>query len=152
MWTLAYPFAFKVGISRDPRSRRRQIERELQGSAFVSAKVNLLLSVPSLFKERHEQKLHKWLEPCRAKVPEHSGHTEWFYSFVPNAALGALLYILSPDGFRYDKFVLFALFAFAPFPVGAIVALLVLSIIEVAALIASIVFFIFIISLMFGIL
>lgn len=152
MWTLAYPFAFKVGISRDPKARRAQIEAELKANAFVNAPVKLLLSVPSIFREQHEARLHRWLEPCRAKIVKHSGHTEWFYSFIPNALLGALLYILSPDGFRYDKFVLFALFAFAPFPVGAIVALLVLSIIEVAALIASIVFFIFIISLMFGIL
>lgn len=152
MWTVAYPFAFKVGISRDPKARRAQIEADLHANSFVRAPVKLLLSVPSLFREQHEAMLHRWLEPCRARVARHSGHTEWFLSFVPNAILGALLYIIAPAGFNYDKFALFALFAFAPFPFGAIVALLLLSIVEVAALIASIVFFVFIVALMFNLL
>lgn len=142
MWTLAHPFAFKVGISRNPKARRAQIEAELRNKSFINARVHLLLYVPSLFRERHEARLHEWLKPFRAKIVQHAGHTEWFYSFAPNLALGALLYIMSPDGFSYSKFVLFALFAFAPFPVGAIVALLLLSIIEVTLIVTTIVAFI----------
>lgn len=148
MWTLAHPFAFKVGISRNPKARRAQIEAELRGKMFVNAPVHLLLYVPSLFREQHEAKLHELLQPFRAKIAHHAGHTEWFYSFVPNLALGALLYIISPAGFDYSKLVLFALFAFAPFPVGAIVALLLMSLLEVALIIALLVAFATIATLM----
>lgn len=139
MWTLAHPFAFKVGISRNPKARREQIESELRVNMLINAPVHLLIYVPSLFRERHEARLHDWLKPFRAKMVQHAGHTEWFYSFAPNLVLGALLYIIAPDGFSYGKAVLFSLFAFAPFPVGAIVALLLLSIIEVAIIVATIV-------------
>lgn len=139
IWTPAYPYAFKLGISVNPKLRRAQIEEELHQKMFLKAPVYLLLTVPSLFRERNEALLHRWLNPFRACVVRHSGYTEWFYSFAPNAIIGALLYILSSDGFSYGKLVLFSIIAFAPFPIGAILALIVVSIAEILILTSAIV-------------
>ena len=145
MWAPSYPFYFKVGISANPKLRRAQIEKELHREVLLKAPVYILLSVPSLFRERNEANLHKLLAPFRAKVAKHSGYTEWFCSLVPNTALGCLLYILSPDGFSYSKMALFSMLAFAPFPIGAIAALLLVSLLELLFIALALVFVAFIV-------
>lgn len=130
MWTLAHAFVFKVGISTNPGLRRQQIEAELMPHMIVPCRVHILLAVPSLFRERHEAKMHQWLAPARAKMARHAGHTEWFYSFAPNALAASLLFMLAAlDDGHSGQWWLLALIL-VPFPVGPMIALIILAMIE----------------------
>lgn len=65
---------FKIGIAADVSARRGQVASELG----IPARRMYSLSFIVFFPERVEARLHRWFESARAKMPRHSGHTEWF--------------------------------------------------------------------------
>ena len=65
---------FKIGITSNMKWRLSQVASELG----IPARRMYSLSFIVFFPERVETRLHRWFESARAKMPRHSGHTEWF--------------------------------------------------------------------------
>lgn len=88
-YSFAFPWRFKIGISSDYKSRRKAVEMELTRAMNFPVCVRVALAVPSLFRESHEGRVHRWLTRFSASMPHHAGYTEWFWGWIPNA-FGAL--------------------------------------------------------------
>ena len=133
MWAPGLPYVFKVGISSSPAHRAAQITDELHlDCSLIPSKVYVIVAVPSPFSERHEKFLHRLFSPFRASMRKHAGHTEWFYSFFPNAIAGLVLFALMKfQDFKASGIIIPAL-AVMPYPVGAVIALIVVFLIELA--------------------
>ena len=65
---------FKIGIASDVSARRGQVASQLGIPANRMYSLSFIVFMP----ERVETRLHRWFESARAKMPRHSGHTEWF--------------------------------------------------------------------------
>ncbi len=142
-WTSAFPFACKVGITNTPALRRAAIEAELRPHMILPSKVYFLISVPSFFKKKHEQTIHRWLRRARCSMPKHSGHTEWFWSAPGNLMGFAVWYIITAmSGQKHDlvqSAITAIIVAFFPLPLGVIAAVVLLSIVEIALVVFGIV-------------
>lgn len=70
--------SFKIGITKEVETRRRQIESELAYTCGHAVSVRRALAVPLLTAGWLEKRLHRAFEGLAAKMPRHAGHTEWF--------------------------------------------------------------------------
>lgn len=73
------PGKFKAGISNDVYRRMGEIAEQLAHEMGRDVTINKEMALPMLLPERSEKWIHKTLSAFRAKVPYHSGHTEWFH-------------------------------------------------------------------------
>jgi len=89
-YSFAFPWRFKIGISSDYKARRKGVEMDLTRAMNMPVKVRTALAVPSLFRENHEARVHRWFCKLSASMPHHAGYMEWFWSWIPNA-VGALI-------------------------------------------------------------
>lgn len=74
------PGKFKAGISVNVYRRMGEIAEELALAMGRDVTINKELSLPLLLPNSSEAWIHARLRAFRAKVPYHSGHTEWFHS------------------------------------------------------------------------
>jgi hypothetical protein len=133
MWAPGLPYVFKVGISSSPALRAAQITDELNlDCALITSKVYVVVAIPSPFSERHEKFLHRLFSPFRASMRKHAGHTEWFYTFFPNAIAGLALFALMEFNSVKTSGIIIPALAIMPYPVGAVIALIVVFLIELA--------------------
>ena len=118
-YTYSALYRFKCGISNNVERRRVEVEQALSSAMNRQVKVRLALSVPSLFSEAQETKIHRWLDRIRDKgMVWHSGHSEWFWFLNPITAV-CLYLILKHYGANVTPCHI-ALFAIMPvFPADA---------------------------------
>ena len=108
---------FKIGIAGDVAARRGQIASELG----IPARRLWHLSFPVFFPEKMEARLHRWFSGLRAKMPRHSGHTEWF--LVRNYA--AMCVFLWSTDMQGDTLPIAAIVVlFVPLPLDGFLAVL----------------------------
>lgn len=138
-YCFAFPWRFKIGISRDYRARRKAVEVDLSRAMNMPVRVRTALAVPSLFRESQEARMHRWLDTFSASMPQHTGYSEWFWGWMPNA-IGALIFA---GAWAYNGGTVnpWAVVAAALFPVPVVPALMLagLLVIEVAVICGGII-------------
>lgn len=70
-----YPLRYKIGISKNPKLRREQIDQSMRGSVRIETTVKVF------FPYFWEQLLHSILFLFNARM-HGSGKTEWFWLFL----------------------------------------------------------------------
>ena len=118
-YTYSALYRFKCGISNNVERRRVEVEQALTSAMNRKVRVRVALSIPSLFSEAQEAKIHRWLDRIRDKgMVWHSGHSEWFWFLNPISAV-CLYLILKHYGANVTPCHI-ALFAILPvFPADA---------------------------------
>jgi len=115
LFSFSLPWCCKIGIAKDVKARKAQIQRELCGAMNRDVKIRHMLFLPAMFSESSEAKLHSAFRRLnRRGMPNHAGYSEWFWSF--NIVSGLLLYFI---GGKFGLNVVpahIALVALAPVP------------------------------------
>lgn len=122
---------FKIGIAGDVAARRGQIASELG----IPARRLWHLSFPVFFPEKMEARLHRWFSGLRAKMPRHSGHTEWF---LARNYVTMCLFLWSTD-LHGDSLPIAAIAVlFAPVPLDGFLAVLAVVAFQAAVVLGAV--------------
>lgn len=134
---------FKIGITDHVPTRIRQIESELSYSTGRSVKVRKAVAMPLIFASLVERKLHGVFARIRAKMPRHSGHTEWFSILNYGAAVIylALLAVFNCQ-MTGGRVVIMVVVFFAPLPLDGMVLVVASAVAEYVVFLFSIYCFI----------
>lgn len=128
LYSPAFPFRVKYGISDSPRRRASEVAYELSATKKRQVVVRVALAMPSLFSKAQEGKIHDTFRMFRADMPVHSGGTEWFWwmniiTSIVCAAVGYFVFGIVPT---FPQFATLAVLSAVFFPVDA--ALVVLAV------------------------
>jgi hypothetical protein len=121
----------KIGISGNVDARRAEIENQLRYSSGKPVKVRVAVAVPILWAKRWESYLHNKLAALNVDVPYHAGHTEWFKTQNPVAAILYLLIIWKFGfGLTLGRVAITAVLYWLPFPLDSVIKLTMLFLIQ----------------------
>lgn len=140
MYTFAFWWRFKCGIASDVERRRTEIESALSSAMNRKVRVRVAMSVPSLFSESQEAKIHRWLAPIRDKgMVWHSGYSEWFWYWGLNFILAAVAWVACYLNGYYLPGCYVALITLQPFyPLPAALIVFAVFLAEVLAFLAAV--------------
>ena len=140
MYTLSFWWRFKCGIANDVERRRAEIEAGLSSAMNRKVRVRVAASVPSVFSETQEAKIHRWLAPFRDNgMVYHSGYSEWFWFWIPNFALAAVVWAVCYLNGYYLPACYVALITLQPFyPLPAVIIVAGVFVVEVVLVFSGI--------------
>lgn len=128
LYCLGLPGRFKIGITYNVTDRISQIQYELRRQTGRELHVRVALAVPVLFPERAERWLHRKFEAMRAKMPYHSGHTEWFTIRNGAVALAFLFFLgYNEQTFTVQRAIITLVLFRAPFPLDGVLLQIVVA-------------------------
>lgn len=148
MYSHSFLWRFKCGISGNIKSRRAQLEKELSEAMNRDVRVRVAMSVPSLFSESQEAKIHRWLNRIRDRgMVRHSGYSEWFWYWHLNFCVAVVVWAVCYWNGHYLSGCYVALITVQPFyPLPAVIIVAAVFIIEIALFIGAVVLIVSIFS------
>lgn len=93
IYSPAFPFRVKYGISEHPRRRASEIASKLSSIKNREVIVRVAMALPSFFSKAQEGKIHDTFRMFRADMPVHSGGTEWFWWANLGSCLALCLFV-----------------------------------------------------------
>lgn len=147
MYTYSFWWRFKCGIAADVERRRTEIESALSSAMNRKVRVRVAMSVPSLFSESQEAKIHRWLTPIRDKgMVWHSGYSEWFWYWGLNFVLAVVAWASCYLNGYYLPGCYVALITLQPFyPLPAALIVFAVFLAEIVAFLVGVFLIVFII-------
>ena len=140
MYTFAFWWRFKCGIANNVERRRSEIEAGLSSAMNRKVRVRVAASVPSMFGESQEAKIHRWLAPFRDNgMVYHSGYSEWFWFWIPNFVLAVIIWIVCYLNGYHISACYVALITLQPFyPLPAVILVFAVLVMEIVLVFSGI--------------